>query len=154
MIIAYFNSRPHKGDDKVCFRECAAHLAFQLTSPQGGRPAGEHHYQRGQKDFNSRPHKGDDQGKFFWLPSPVYFNSRPHKGDDYINVWGWFKYSIFQLTSPQGGRQIQPPKQRLQHKFQLTSPQGGRHISTKHLMLLYLFQLTSPQGGRQNIVYR
>ena len=185
----YFNSHPHKEDDIGAVSAVASSCTFQLTSSQGGwrdRPmsppvcfifqltssqGGWHKSSRSgywSSNFNSHPHKEDD--------------TPGEKGDDVKNIsthiltrrmtrpfeW-WQKFSIFQLTSSQGGWRISRDNRPALLVFQLTSSQGGwrrkqlsntyksnisTHILTRRMtgkemddLGEEVFQLTSSQGG-------
>ena len=57
---------------------------------------------------------------------------------------------LFQLTTSQGGRQVQYRGAHLSKKeFQLTTSQGGRLTCVPFAGLTRVFQLTTSQGGRR-----
>ena len=76
---------------------------FQPTSPRGGRLI--------RKDstafwgyFNPRPHAGDDGAAGGHAGLYPDFNPRPHAGDDRGSGFAIAPPSLFQPTSPRGGR--------------------------------------------------
>ena len=80
---------------------------FQPTSPRGGRLI--------RKDstafwgyFNPRPHAGDDGAAGGHAGLYPDFNPRPHAGDDRGSGFAIAPPSLFQPTSPRGGRRRVP----------------------------------------------
>ncbi len=121
----YFNSRPRKEVDILCYQLFAILLLFQLTTSQGGRLI----------DLSQTATK-------------QYFNSRPRKE---VDIWTGFlkQLKIFQLTTSQGGRPVKRSPVNTRFIFQLTTSQGGRHLG--HGFYMHCgreFQLTTSQGGR------
>ena len=98
----YFNSRPRKEVDILCYQLFAILLLFQLTTSQGGRLI----------DLSQTATK-------------QYFNSRPRKE---VDIWTGFlkQLKIFQLTTSQGGRPVKRSPVNTRFIFQLTTSQGGR----------------------------
>ena len=81
--------------------------------------------------FNSRPHKEVDVTAWESMVLFRPFNSRPHKEVDLTESVICDVVHIFQLTTSQGGRLIQPAPLFITGDFQLTTSQGGRHYFDK-----------------------
>ena len=146
--MAYFNPRPHKGDDQQTTNlglnkiisihvptrgttRCEVFMAgcttkFQSTSPQGGRQVIKGQSRRLVYDFNPRPHKGDDDHPHLLIPTIIqHFNPRPHKGDDPVILNFICGVFAFQSTSPQGGRHKQARKFLYGTKISIHVPTRG-----------------------------
>ena len=81
LSVSYFNSHPHKEDDRTLQRnqQCIIISTHILTRRMTISTV---KMQLNRQYFNSHPHKEDDQPQDTRTAEGVHFNSHPHKEDD------------------------------------------------------------------------
>ncbi len=121
---AYFNPRPREGDDyplpvSVQAPGISIHVPARGTTstrpqPEPLRWISIHVPARGTTRF------------LIPLSFRLNFNPRPREGDDFVTFVNSFLLTLFQSTSPRGGRRCRHRRYGPSCRFQSTSPRGGR----------------------------
>ena len=145
LLCSFFNSHPHKEDDRKCCFSCAfctfsTHILTRRMTL---------HHSRKSLDielFNSHPHKEDDFGSPVPLLIVGFSTHILTRRMTFVHPQ-IYRVFIFQLTSSQGGwRYIFFA---FQNYYNFSTHILTRRMTQYHIffLLAHLFQLTSSQGG-------
>ena len=146
--ISYFNSRPHKGDDGQLEFIKTEEKPFQFTSPQGGRLA-EQIQELSSDLFQFTSPQGGRRRMWVYLFDVVISIHVPTRGTT-AAVSDLLYSEGISIHVPTRGTTSCPPFCVWPYSvFQFTSPQGGRLPSRIGPASVSIFQFTSPQGGRR-----
>ena len=142
----YFNPRPHAGDDMARSSVNAVAWVFQPTSPRGGR-----RYRRpqaaGGEDFNPRPHAGDDGNELSGTGYARLFQPTSPRGGRHRGIQGRGIVLYFNPRPHAGDDTLMPESRSLAKGFQPTSPRGGRQLLSAPAPKLALISTHVPTRG-------